>query len=116
LAKTPTEMIAEFGPAIATVGQRVDSVEKSIDALAGRQASAGELLAEAKREMAVIREQLTQLKADLGPDLKVNIGILQRDVAELRKTKEQWTQRAWNLLGPLVGAAAGATLTYLLRK
>jgi hypothetical protein len=42
-------MIAEFGPAIATVGQREDSAEKSIDALAGRQASAGELFAEAKR-------------------------------------------------------------------
>ncbi len=116
MAKSPTEMMAEFGPAIATIGQRVDSVEKSIDALVARQGTAGDHLAEAKRDIAVIREQFGQLKAEIGPNLKVDIGILQRDVEELKKTKEQWVQRIWNLLGPIVGAAGGALLTYYLRK
>jgi hypothetical protein len=116
MAKSPTELIAEFGPVVGTLGQRVDTVEKSVEGLIERQGAASDLLKAAQQDIAVIREQLTHLRVDIGPDLKVDIGILKRDVEELKKTKEQWAQRLWNLLGPLVGAAAGALLTYYLRK
>ena len=121
MAKTSIEILAEFGPAMGTFTARLDSLEKTIDELSRRQTEGGTTHQSLHREVVALREQIEVLnrwKIEIGSlvEIKTDMAVMKRDMDELREAKDRWIQRLWNLLGPLVGAAAGALLTYALRK
>src|SRR6266851_7151989 len=120
MAKSPTELLAEFAPAVATLGTRLDTVERSIDGLTRRQADGGATHQSLHGEVIALREQIEMLnrwKIEIGSlvDIRTDMAVMKRDVGELRTAKDQWTQRLWNLVGPLIGAGCGALLTWALR-
>lgn len=121
MAKSPTELLAEFAPALATLSTRLDSVERSIHDLSRGQTDGNATHESLHREVVALREQIEGLnrwKAEIGSlvEIKTDMAVVKRDVDELRKIKDQWTQRLWNLTGPLIGAVFGGLMTWLLRK
>lgn len=87
---------------------RIDKLTELVQQLDGR-------LAATHREV----ERLSTLvdgHARALEETKVRLAVAERDIADLKKTHDEWGRRLWALVGPLAGAAVGATLTYLLRR
>ncbi len=92
MAKSPTELLAEFAPAVATLGTRLDTVERSIDGLTRRQADGGATHQSLHGEVIALREQIEMLnrwKIEIGSlvDIRTDMAVMKRDVGELRTAK-----------------------------
>jgi ABC-type transporter Mla subunit MlaD len=121
MAKSPTELLAEFAPGLASLNQRLDSFEKTQDALSSRSQANADLVTEIKSAVAVLKQQLetvNQTAAQIGSlhDANVMIAVLRRDVDELRKTKDATLQRIYMIAAPIVGAVVGYLLNYYYGK
>jgi hypothetical protein len=103
-------------------------------------AEANSQIAELKRDLAVIQQQLSGLdqwkneqgsfievratmavlKSDIEDskkaDFKSSIAVLRNEVEELKKHKDQWSNRVWGLVQLVLGAVIGAVITYAFKK
>ncbi len=73
-----------------------------------------EIIRELSRDVAILKEQMQTVRVDTAPlpDLTIRLALLEQQVQTMRQGWERWLQRAWMVLAPLVGVAAGALLTY----
>lgn len=82
--------------------------------------SEGEKIDELEKLVATLTERLNELKEEVRdldlPRLSQRVAVLENQVEELKKSKEEWGRRAWAIVGPIVGAIGGALATYLIRK
>ena len=75
-----------------------------------------ELIRDLIRDVTVLKEQMAMVRREIAvvPELLLKVALLEKQVADMRQDRERWMQRLWMVLGPLVGGAIGALLTYLL--
>jgi hypothetical protein len=69
------------------------------------------------QERAGIR--LEEILSNYGSDLAAlatRVALLEHQLAELRKGKEEWGRRLWAVLGPTVAALLGVLLGYFLHR
>jgi predicted nucleic acid-binding Zn-ribbon protein len=108
-ARSPTERINDLDKVTTTILARLDSVEKRLEALERAQS------------------EITKALADLNSSFIRDIALLQREVDdfkkwkdEVKKEREERGRKLWMLLPPLLAAAlssiANALITYYLRK
>lgn len=117
MPKTVAELERELKTLLEGVKERFDVLVRSMDEVNRKQADGGEKHAALHREVVVLREQTESLKRskiEVGSleDINTQLAVIKRDVDELRKEKDQWTQRLWNLIFLIVGAS----LTFFLRE
>lgn len=64
------------------------------------------------RDVAVLQERLETVRVQIDDlaDLNIRLALLEQQMHGWGR----WLQRAWMILGPLVGGATGALLTYYL--
>lgn len=94
-AKSIAELESVLGQTILTLEKRVDSINTSVDGLVTKGADAVGLLAEMKKDLAVLRtelEALSRWKVELG-DAKSDIAVIKSEIAELKKMKDNWGNR-----------------------
>jgi hypothetical protein len=60
-----------------------------------------------KERQESIREELAILT-----NLQVRVALLEQRVADMREGSQQWVQRAWMILAPLISAIIGAAVVY----
>ena len=131
---------AKLDPLIKNLERRADVADALIKDLSKGDTEAAAQIAELKRELAVIKQQLSGLdqwkneqgsfievrttmavlKSDLEEakkaDMKSAVAILRNDVEDLKKHRDQWSNRVWGVVQLGIGATIGAILTYLLKK
>jgi len=71
-----------------------------------------ELLTADNARMLARVQQLEQL---IDP-LRIENAVLKHEVAELKKSGDEWGRRLWGLIQILIGASIGAGFTYLLKR
>ena len=70
--------------------------------------------------VAVLDSRLDAVKQEVGQhellELTQRVAVLESQLKDLREGKQEWARQAWAIVGPLLGAVAGATLTYIFRR
>lgn len=106
---------------VTTLTQQVSNLHNEIKAVGAGHSDTVKTVIELKTNLALIGQQITQLQAlSLQPDLvaaqKTQIALIERDVEDLKKAKDEWGKRIWAMAGPIFGAVIGVILGYFLRK
>jgi phage shock protein A len=95
MAATPlTDKVDELSKLAAMLTERVDTLRKQADGTAAELSRAGSEAAA----------------------MKTQVALVQQEVQELKKGREEWGRRLWMILAPLVAAVIGSLLGYYLRK
>jgi uncharacterized coiled-coil protein SlyX len=73
-----------------------------------------------EQSVAVQAERLDALTQEVRriniPALLQRLAVLESQVKDLREGNQEWARRAWAIVGPIVGAIAGALLAYVFRR
>jgi hypothetical protein len=73
-----------------------------------------------EQEVAVLEERLDAFKQQVErygvTTLAERFAVLESQVKDLREGNLEWARRAWAIVGPIVGAIAGALLAYVFRR
>ncbi len=68
-----------------------------------------------KTQLATLANSLDELKAANAIAI-TKFALLERELEEQKKTREEWGRRRWALLVPIITAVLGAVLGYLLKR
>jgi hypothetical protein len=65
-----------------------------------------------------LKTLLAAMRGEVGAltGLPLQVALLQQRVDDMREGWKTWAQRLWMILGPLLGAVVGASLTYYFNK
>lgn len=50
------------------------------------------------------------------PSALQRLAVVESQVKDLREGREEWTRRAWTIVGPILGAVVGAVLASVFRR
>lgn len=73
-----------------------------------------------EQSLAVQVERLDALTQEIRrheiPTLAQRLAVLESQVRDLREGNQEWTRRAWAIVGPIFGAVVGAVLASVFRR
>jgi hypothetical protein len=80
----------------------------------------GEKVDELMQAVATLTERLDNLREEVkGLDLTgvtTRLAVVEKQLEDFKKGKEEWGRRLWAILGPILGAVIGVLVGYLLRR
>jgi len=92
--KTHGEKIDDLLHLAATLAERVDNLRSEVERFEQKTSSAAEKLNAAETRLALVDQQ----------------------VKDLQEARKESGRRIWLILGPIIGAAVGSAVTYLLKS
>ena len=73
-----------------------------------------------EQTVGVLEERLDALTREVErydiAGLGQRLAVLESQVKDLREGNLEWARRAWAVVGPILGAVAGAALAYVFRR
>jgi hypothetical protein len=73
-----------------------------------------------EHSLAVLEQRVDALMREVErydvPAIAQRMAVIESQVKDLRDSHQEWARRAWAIVGPIVGAAVGVTLTLLFRR
>jgi len=70
--------------------------------------------------VAALTERVESLRRQIDdqdvPALAQRLAVVESQVKDLREGRQEWARRAWAIVGPILGAVAGAVLAYVFRR
>ncbi len=89
-----------------TDGDKLNDLEKFVAGMVKEL----EFAVKANQSLDADLRKSVELLNDLRRDSDREIALLKREVEELKRSRDRWSQRLWLVLAPLVAGAAGVAL------
>jgi hypothetical protein len=91
-----------------TQGEKIDELMRVTTSLAARVDNLEGAERDLKAAHGRFREELA--------GLTVRLALLEHQMNDLRKGKEEWGRRLWAIVGPILGALVGGVIGYFLHR
>jgi chromosome segregation ATPase len=120
-SRTLEDKVEDLTKLAATLTEQVGNLQKEIKSISIDGAALGRGMADLRTNVALLERQSAEWKfikdqLEILAALKITIALIEQNVEELKKTKEEWSRRVWALAGPILGAVVGVLLGYFLRR
>ncbi len=120
-SRTLEDRVEDLVKLAATLTEQVGNLQKELKSISIDGSALGRGMADLRTNVALLERQSSEWKyikdqLEVLATLKITIALIEQNVDELRKTKEEWSRRAWALAGPILGAVVGVLLGYFLRR
>ena len=91
-----------------TNSEKIDELARLVTELAGR-------VATIEKDAEWSSEWVEKLRA-ASEEMRIRLATLEREIEELKKSREEWGRRGWAIVMALITAFIGGVIGYLLKR